>query len=78
MGRRVARGELAPLMDGFVLSVARALVPGGRLVWLSPMPARTRGRLEAEGFTIDLARPVDLGGFRAELQRATLQSPTKR
>jgi hypothetical protein len=71
MGRRVARGELAPLMDRFIHSVAGALVPGGRLVWLSPMPERTRARLEAEGFTIDLARSVDMGGFHAELQRAT-------
>jgi 23S rRNA G2445 N2-methylase RlmL len=71
MGRRVARGELAPLMDRFVHTVAGALAPGGRLVWLSPMPERTRGRLESEGFTIDFARPVDMGGFHAELQRAT-------
>ncbi len=71
MGRRVARGELAPLMDRFVHTVAGALAPGGRLVWLSPMPERTRARLEAEGFTIDFARPVDMGGFHAELQRAT-------
>jgi tRNA G10 N-methylase Trm11 len=72
MGRRVARGELAPLMDRFARSAREALAPGGRLVWLSPMPERTRARLEAEGFTIDLARPVDMGGFRAELQRATI------
>jgi 23S rRNA G2445 N2-methylase RlmL len=71
MGRRVARGELAPLMDRFVHVVAAALGPGGRLVWLSPMPERTRARLESAGFTIDVARPVDMGGFHAELQRAT-------
>jgi 23S rRNA G2445 N2-methylase RlmL len=71
MGRRVARGELAPLLDRFVHTVAGALVAGGRLVWLSPMPERTRARLESAGFTIDAARPVDIGGFRAELQRAT-------
>jgi 23S rRNA G2445 N2-methylase RlmL len=71
MGRRVARGELAPLMDRFVHTVAGALTSGGRVVWLSPMPERTRTRLEAEGFTIDVARPVDMGGFSAELQRAT-------
>jgi 23S rRNA G2445 N2-methylase RlmL len=75
MGRRVARGELAPLMDRFVHAAKEALGSsrsGGRLVWLSPMPERTRGRLEAEGFTIEVARPVDMGGFRAELQRATI------
>jgi len=71
MGRRVARGELAPLVDRFLHNVARALVPGGRLVWLSPMPERSRARLVDAGLTLDLARPVDMGGFRAELQRAT-------
>jgi 23S rRNA G2445 N2-methylase RlmL len=71
MGRRVARGELAPLVDRFIHNVARALAPGGRLVWLSPMPERSRARLTDAGLTIDLARPVDMGGFRAELQRAT-------
>jgi tRNA G10 N-methylase Trm11 len=71
MGRRVARGELSPLVDRFLHNVAAALVPGGRLVWLSPMPERTRARLEQAGFTIDVARKVDMGGFSAELQRAT-------
>ena len=70
MGRRVARGELAPLLDRFVHKVAKTLVPGGRLVWLSPMPERTRGRLEAEGMVLEAAREVDMGGFKAELQRA--------
>ncbi|HEY2515230.1 MAG TPA: methyltransferase [Polyangiaceae bacterium] len=70
MGRRVARGELAPLLDRFVHKVAKTLVPGGRLVWLSPMPERTRGRLEEEGMVLEVARGVDMGGFRAELQRA--------
>jgi 23S rRNA G2445 N2-methylase RlmL len=75
MGRRVARGELAPLMDKFVHAAREALGSarsGGRLVWLSPMPDRTRARLQAAGFTIEVARPVDMGGFRAELQRATI------
>jgi 23S rRNA G2445 N2-methylase RlmL len=71
MGRRVARGELSPLVDRFLHNVAAALVPGGRLVWLSPMPERTRARLEQAGFTIDVARKVDMGGFSAELQRAS-------
>ncbi len=71
MGRRVARGELAPLVDRFLHNVASALVPGGRLVWLSPMPERSRARLKDAGLTIDVARQVDMGGFRAELQRAT-------
>jgi 23S rRNA G2445 N2-methylase RlmL len=71
MGRRVARGELAPLLDRFLAHAARALVPGGRLVWLSPMPERTRGRLAAAGLVLDQAREVDMGGFSAELQQAT-------
>jgi 23S rRNA G2445 N2-methylase RlmL len=70
MGRRVARGELSPLVDRFLHNVSAALAPGGRLVWLSPMPERSRARLEQMGFAVDVARKVDMGGFSAELQRA--------
>jgi 23S rRNA G2445 N2-methylase RlmL len=70
MGRRVARGELAMLIDRIVHRVARTLVKGGRFVWLSPMPERTRARFADEGLRVELARSVDMGGFRAELQRA--------
>jgi 23S rRNA G2445 N2-methylase RlmL len=71
MGRRVARGELAMLLDRIVHRVGAALAPGGRFVWLSPLPERTRARFADAGLTIELARSVDMGGFRAELQRAT-------
>ncbi len=70
MGRRVARGELAPLLDRFVAHVTRTLRPGGRLVWLSPMPERTRQRLTEAGLVIGYAQEIDMGGFSAELQSA--------
>ena len=45
MGRRVSRSaELAATLDAFVDHAARVLVPGGRMVWLSPVPARSRER----------------------------------
>jgi 23S rRNA G2445 N2-methylase RlmL len=69
MGRRVARdGSLAEMLDAFLDQVARVLVPGGRLVWLSPLGARTARRAEGNYLRVTLRQPVDMGGFHAELQ----------
>ena len=74
MGRRVVRStELGKLLDRFVDHAAEVLVPGGRIVWLSPLPARTRARAEANGLDLEDARMVDMRGFSAELQ--VLRSP---
>jgi len=70
MGRRVARaGSIGPLMDRFVDHAARVLAPGSRLVWLSPLGPRTATRARARGLEIELDEEVDMGGFRASLQR---------
>jgi precorrin-6B methylase 2 len=70
MGRRVARaGSIGPLMDRFVDHAARVLVPGSRLVWLSPLGLRTATRARARGLELELDEEVDMGGFRASLQR---------
>jgi len=45
------------------------LVPGGRLVWISPFPARSRAAATRAGLTLEWARVVDMGGFEAEMQR---------
>ena len=70
MGRRLVRdSSIGNFLDGFVAHAARVLVRGGRLVWLSPLPDRTRRA--ARGAGLDAGRPgpmVDLGGFDAELQ----------
>ena len=69
MGRRVARdGSLADLFDRFTDHAASVLLPGGRLTWLSPLGGRTAARAEARGLRVALRKPVDMGGFFAELQ----------
>ena len=69
MGRRVARdGSLAALLEGFVRHAARALRPGGRLVWLSPLAAQTSRAARAAGLVVRDGPDVDLGGFSARLQ----------
>lgn len=70
MGRRVQRTRnLAIVLDTFVLHAARVLRPGGRLVWLSPFPERTRKIAERASLVTRTCRMVDMGGFEAELQR---------
>ena len=70
MGRRVTRdGNLGPLLDAFLANAAASLVPGGRLVWLSPFADRTAATARRLGLKVTRHEPVDLGGFPAELQR---------
>jgi 23S rRNA G2445 N2-methylase RlmL len=78
MGRRLSRreGALATLVDRFLHNAARVLAPGGRLVWTSPMPARSRERARPAGLALESAREVDMGGFTAELQ--VLRAPRAR
>ncbi len=69
MGRRVARdGSLRPLLEAFVKHAARVLVPGGRLVWLSPLPELTARVAEQHGLLVRPGPDVDLGGFSARIQ----------
>jgi hypothetical protein len=72
MGRRVARdGSLAALLERFLEHARRVLSPGGRLVWLSPLPERTVQHARQLGFRVDAGPHVDMGGFTAQLQRLT-------
>lgn len=69
MGRRVSnKAELGPLLDDALASWAAQLVPGGRIVWISPMAGTSR-RAEKLGLRVALLRDVDMGGFTAQLQR---------
>jgi predicted RNA methylase len=69
MGRRVARAhDLGRLLEAFVRHAARTLTPGGRLVWLSPLPDLTREVATSVGFRLKAGPPVDMGGFETELQ----------
>jgi precorrin-6B methylase 2 len=69
MGLRVARSpQFVGMLERFVSHVSRVLTPGGRLVWLSPMPARTARWARDAGLLLRDAVKVDMGGFAAELQ----------
>jgi hypothetical protein len=69
MGRRVARdGSLAELLGGFVRHAASVLRPGGRLVWLSPLPQHTARIARDASLLVQDGPEVDLGGFQAQLQ----------
>jgi 23S rRNA G2445 N2-methylase RlmL len=71
MGRRVLRGEdLRGTLDRFVDHAAARLARGGRLVWISPFPERTRERFRRAGLVVDFEAAVDMGGFSARIQRA--------
>jgi 23S rRNA G2445 N2-methylase RlmL len=69
MGRRVHRGDVAPLLERFLAHAARRLRPGGRLVWISPLPGRTLHWARRAGLVASYRQPVDMGGFSAEIQR---------
>jgi hypothetical protein len=69
MGRRLHRdGSLADLLDAFIGHAGRVLERGGRLVWLSPLPERTRRAAALAGMRGGPGPSVDMGGFEAELQ----------
>jgi 23S rRNA G2445 N2-methylase RlmL len=70
MGRRVARGEdVGQLLREVLEAAARKLKPGGRIVWLSPLPGVTRRAARELGLAPTYQSMVDMGGFEAELQR---------
>jgi 23S rRNA G2445 N2-methylase RlmL len=69
LGRRVHRqGDLPELLERFVERAARALAPGGRLVWISPFPGRTEAAARRSGLRPTLLAPIDMGGFEAQIQ----------
>ena len=50
-----------------VENAAGLLAKGGRLVWMSPFPGRTRAVAEAHGMIVREVRDVDMGGFAADV-----------
>jgi len=69
LGARHARdGHLAELLLSFLSNARRWLEPGGRIVWLSPMPARTAEHARSLGFAVERGGPVDVSGLSPELQ----------
>jgi tRNA G10 N-methylase Trm11 len=70
MGRRVLRARgLSGVLCQVVRNVASQLVPGGRMVWLSPFPEATARAAADTGLNVEQLTSVDIGGFEAELQR---------
>jgi 23S rRNA G2445 N2-methylase RlmL len=70
MGRRVMRGEdVAATLGDVIRAAGHTLVPGGRIVLLSPHPMSTDRVARSIGLEKTIDRRVDLGGFDAVLQR---------
>ncbi|WAS94349.1 HEAT repeat domain-containing protein [Nannocystis punicea] len=69
MGRRVHRGDVAPLLTAFVANAAAVLAPGGRLAWISPLPRVTDPAAQAAGLVLRRSLTLDMGGFSGQLQR---------
>ncbi|HET7505688.1 MAG TPA: HEAT repeat domain-containing protein [Kofleriaceae bacterium] len=68
LGSRV-KLDAAALLVAALPGFARALVPGGRLVWITPAPRRTTPVAEQLGLVRRRSHPVDLGGVRGQLER---------
>jgi 23S rRNA G2445 N2-methylase RlmL len=69
LGRRSVPGpSLARLLVDFIAHAAGLLAPGGRLVWISPLPRETALAARSAGLVLGQRRSVDMGGFSAELQ----------
>lgn len=72
MGRRITGGApLDELLVPMVSHVARGLVRGGRLAWVTPSPKKTDPAAQRGGLVLDRAITIDMGGFPASLQRWT-------
>ncbi len=69
MGRRVHRGDVAPLLTTFVTHAATVLQPGGRLTWVTPLPRVTGEAARRVGLVCERSHLVDMGGFSAQLER---------
>jgi hypothetical protein len=68
LGRRL-RGDPAALLLAALPTFAAALRPGGRLLWITPLPHRTEPAARALGLRLDHRRTVDLGGFDGTVER---------
>ncbi len=68
MGRRVHRGDVAPLLTDFLRHAARVLQPRGRLVWISPVPRATHSVALDAGLRCRRTQTVDMGGFTGQLE----------
>lgn len=65
MGRRVPIPDLPQLIEALFATAAKALKPGGRLVFVNPLPVEPRG----PGLKREFRQKVDLGGFHAFVEK---------
>jgi hypothetical protein len=68
LGRRL-RGDPTALLLAALPTFAAALRPGGRLLWITPLPHRTEPAARAAGLRLDHRRTLDLGGFDGTVER---------
>jgi precorrin-6B methylase 2 len=66
MGRRVPIADLQGLIEDLFLVARKALKPGGRLVFVNPLPIRPKA------LRLNFRRKIDLGGFSAHLEKYSL------
>ena len=69
LGRRVARGEAMGLTHRLLEHAATQLLPGGRLVWVSPDPDQHAQQAKRLGLRLSYEQRVDMGGFPSTIQR---------
>jgi precorrin-6B methylase 2 len=67
LGSRVQLDAVA-LLVAALPNFARALAPGGRLVWITPAPRKTSPVAEQLGLVRSSSTAVDLGGVRGQLE----------
>ncbi|MFO0628287.1 MAG: methyltransferase [Polyangiales bacterium] len=71
-GYRTSFGlDLDPFLARFLATAHRALRPGGRMVWLSPLPRETAEAARALGMSARLVTAVWFGGHDVGLQEIT-------
>lgn len=70
MGRRLSSFEEVERLYAELLARApRLLAEGGRVVWISPVPDRTKEMAARSGLVETFRRRLDMGGFPAAIQR---------
>lgn len=70
MGRRIRVPDMQGLINDLFVAAARALQPGGRLVFPNPLRLAPRDR----SLKLDYQQMVDLGGYECRLERYRKQA----
>lgn len=65
LGRRVPIPDLRGLIEDLFAVAADVLLPGGRLVFVNPLPVEPKGR----ALKLQFRQKVDLGGFYCRLEK---------